>query len=94
VERLCDKLSIIRQGKTIEAGSLEEMRHLTRNTMVVQTKTPAGGLSAVKGVHDLQEKEGMMYFQVDGEELDNVIRYISPLGIVKLESAPVCVKLL
>lgn len=30
VEKLCDRVGIIRQGKIIETGSLRELRHLTR----------------------------------------------------------------
>src|SRR5699024_10981823 len=37
VERLCDKVSIIREGKIIETGSLDELRHLTRTILHVKT---------------------------------------------------------
>ena len=30
VDRLCNKISIIRQGKIIESGHLDELRHLTK----------------------------------------------------------------
>ena len=39
VEKLCEKVAIIREGKIIEAGSLQDMRHLTRNKMTIRTKT-------------------------------------------------------
>lgn len=42
----------------------------------------------VNGVHDIEEKDQALSFQIDTEELDNVIRYISQFGVVKLESAP------
>lgn len=88
VERLCDKVSIIRQGKIIEAGSLDEMRHLTRTGVTVQTKQAIDSLAGVKGVHDIQEKENAISFHVDTEELGNVIKFISKYDIIKLESAP------
>ena len=88
VEKLCDKVSIIREGKIIESGSLEDLRHLTRISMTIQTKNPIGNLNDIQGIHDIQERDNSIYFQVDSEELDNVIKYISPFGIVKLESAP------
>ena len=34
------------------------------------------------------EGDGGLSFQVDSEELDEVIRYISTFGIIKLNSAP------
>lgn len=88
VEKLCDKVSIIRQGKIIESGSLDELRHLTRNSMVIQTKKPIEALGELKGVHDLEARDNSIYFQIDTEELDNVIKYISQFGIIKLESSP------
>lgn len=88
VEKLCDKVSIIREGKIIESGSLEELRHLTRTSMMIQTREPIEALNEVKGIHDIEKRNNTLYFQVDSEELDNVIKYISPFGIIKLESAP------
>ncbi len=88
VEKLCDRVSIIRQGKIIESGSLEELRHLTRTSITLETKEPIKDLYNIQGIHDIEEKDNLIYFQIDTEELDNIIKYIAPFGIVKLESAP------
>ncbi|WP_404450589.1 ABC transporter ATP-binding protein [Virgibacillus necropolis] len=88
VEKLCDRVGIIRQGKIIETGTLSELRHLTRTNLLVETKQPMTSLSELKGVHDIEEKEQGLSFQVDTEEMDNVMKHISQYGIVKLESAP------
>ncbi|WP_102272655.1 ABC transporter ATP-binding protein [Cytobacillus massiliigabonensis] len=88
VERLCDKVGIIRQGKMIETGTLSELRHLTRTSLVVETKQPLTGLNELSGVHRVEKKERAFAFQVDAEELDNVIKYVSQFGILSLESAP------
>lgn len=88
VEKLCDKVSIICQGKIIESGSLEELRHLTRTSITIQTKEPIKNLNELKGIHDLEEKDDTIYFQVDTEELAHVMRYVSQFGVIKLESAP------
>jgi ABC-2 type transport system ATP-binding protein len=53
VEKLCDRVSIIRQGKIIESGSLSELRHLTRTQMLVDTKMPLTGLNELKGIHEI-----------------------------------------
>ena len=37
VEALCDRVTIIRSGRTVETGSLDEMRHLTRITIDADT---------------------------------------------------------
>ncbi|BAB04722.1 ABC transporter ATP-binding protein [Halalkalibacterium halodurans] len=88
VERLCDKVGIIRQGEMIETGTLDELRHLTRTTLVVKTKQPIPALQEQKGVHDLAEKNGGFSFQVDAESLDEVMKYVSQYGLITLESAP------
>lgn len=88
VERLCDKVGIIREGKIIETGTLNELRHITRTSLRVETRQPMPALSEVKGVHDLEQIDQGWSFQADSEELEHVIRYISQFGVVKLESAP------
>lgn len=88
VEKLCDKVSIIRDGKIIETGSLNELRHLTRTVLVVETKQPMPLLHEVAGVHDIETKCQTLTFHVDTEALDDVMKYISPFGIIKIESAP------
>ncbi|TWT02513.1 ABC transporter ATP-binding protein [Planomicrobium sp. CPCC 101079] len=88
VEKLCDKVAIIRQGKIIEKGTLHELRHLTGTILLVETRQPMPALSEMKGVRGIEEKGGALSFQVDTEELDNVIRYISGFGVVRMESSP------
>ncbi|MBY6053746.1 ABC transporter ATP-binding protein [Cytobacillus firmus] len=88
VEKLCDRVSIIRQGKIIESGTLSELRHLTRTQMLVDTKLPITGLNELQGIHDIQKSIHGMTFQVDTTEMDAVIKHISPFGIIRLESAP------
>jgi len=88
VEKLCDRVGIIREGKIIESGSLNELRHLTRLNLIVETKQPMPALHELKGVHDIKPKEQSLSFHVDLEELDAVMKYISQFGIVRLESTP------
>lgn len=88
VEKLCDRVGIIRQGQIIETGTLNELRHLTRTHILVDTKQPIASLKEFQGIHEIEETEQGMSFQVDTKELDAIIRHISQFGIVKLESAP------
>ena len=88
VEKLCDRVSIIRQGKIIESGTLAELRHLTRTQVIVETKEPITGLANFEGIHEVEENDLGISFQVDSDKLDMVIRHINSFGIVKLESAP------
>ncbi len=88
VEKLCDKVSIIRQGKIIESGSLSELRYLTRIQLVLETKEPLPDMRELKGVHDFEKDENEVRFQVDADQLDDIIRYVSSYGVVRLECAP------
>ncbi len=88
VEKLCNKVSIVRQGKIIESGSLDELRHLTSTSMMIQTKNPIENLGELSGVYDVEYKGGLLYFQVDAAHLDSVVKYISDYEILRLESAP------
>lgn len=88
VEQLCDRVGIIRQGQIIESGSLKELRHLTRMNFVLETREPITQLNELNGIYDIDEKNGSLFFQVDTEQLDFVIKHISQFGIIKLESTP------
>jgi len=88
VEKLCDSVGIIRNGRIIESGSLAELRHLTRTHLRVETREPPGGLKEMKGVHDFAVDGNAASFQVDAEELENVVAALARLGVVRLESAP------
>jgi ABC-2 type transport system ATP-binding protein len=88
VEKLCDKVSIIRLGKVVQSGTLVELRHLTRTTIEAETTEPAAGLDRLAGVHNLEVTDGRVRFAVDGEHLDEAIRALSQLGVRSLTSHP------
>jgi len=88
VEKLCDRIAIIREGVIVETGTLADMRHLTRLTMTIETEKPIEDLAGVKGVHGITEQKGGVSFQVDSNEIGGVIAYIGKYGVKKLESAP------
>jgi ABC-2 type transport system ATP-binding protein len=88
VEALCDRVSIIRRGRTVETGSLAELRHLTRTTITADTAQPATGLSELAGVHGVQVTDGRVRFDVDTVHLDAALRYLSEIGVRSLTSQP------
>lgn len=88
VEKLCDSVSIIRQGKIIETGTLTQLRHLTRTEVHVRTRQPIATLQDNPAVHDWQAMESGYRFAVDGDALDSVIAHLSGAGIESLECMP------
>ncbi|QFT89053.1 Daunorubicin/doxorubicin resistance ATP-binding protein DrrA [Bacillus sp. THAF10] len=88
VEQLCDRVGIIREGKIIETGTLQELRHLTRTNLLVETKTPLPDLTSFNGIHEIKQQDTALSIQVDSEALESVMKHISQYGITKLESSP------
>jgi ABC-2 type transport system ATP-binding protein len=88
VEVLADRISIIRLGKVVESGTLVELRHLTRTTVTAETAQPADDLAQLPGVHDFEATDGQVRFEVDGEQLDAVVRGLADLGVRSLVSHP------
>jgi ABC-2 type transport system ATP-binding protein len=88
IEALCDRVSIIRQGRTVESGTLADLRHLTRTSIAVETDQPLTGLDALAGVHDVVIEDHHARFDVDTAQLDAVVRRLAPLGVRSLTSTP------
>jgi len=65
-------VTIIRQGKTVETGTLTEMRHLTRISVEAELAAPAA-LDGLPGVHELTATGTTVRCQVDRAALDEVV---------------------
>ncbi|MFG3525651.1 ATP-binding cassette domain-containing protein [Streptomyces sp. NPDC047917] len=88
VETLCDRVSIIRQGRTVETGSLADMRHLTRTNISAELATAPDGLARLPGVHDLDVQGLRVTLQVDTDKLDAVLKSLTAAGVRTLTSTP------
>lgn len=88
VEELCDRVSIIKEGKIIESGTLEELRHLTRISITAETKETVASLAERSDVHQWKADGSKVRFYVDAEGLAPVMQELSAAGVVSLESRP------
>lgn len=88
VERLCDKVSIIRAGRTVESGTLADLRHLTRTSVSAELAEVPTGLDGLKGVHDLVVEGDRANFEVDTTELGSALEALGRFGIRSLTSQP------
>jgi ABC-2 type transport system ATP-binding protein len=88
VEQLCDTVTIIRSGRAVRSGRLEELRHLMRTTVKVRTRAGAEPLHSAPFVHDFSEGDGMVNFTVDRADLDRAMDLLSNLGILELSVFP------
>jgi ABC-2 type transport system ATP-binding protein len=88
VEALCDRVSIIRDGRTVEEGTLSELRHLTRTSISAETQRQIGGLDGLGGVHDAVIDGNHVNCEVDSAQLGPLMTYLVGFGIVALTSTP------
>ncbi|NUU24904.1 MAG: ABC transporter ATP-binding protein [Streptomycetaceae bacterium] len=88
VEALCDRVSIIRQGRTVETGTLSELRHLTRTSVTAELASPVDGLAGAPGVHDLEVQGDRVRLQVDSDRIGVVLEALGRSGIRSLTSSP------
>ena len=88
VEALCDKVSIIRAGATVQSGTLADLRHLTRTTVVAETTAPVEGLGSMSGVHHFDVHDDRVTFDVDSDHLDEAMQVLSRAGIRSLTAHP------
>ena len=88
VEALCDRISIIRSGRTVERGTLAELRHLTRTSITAELAAPPIGLDAIPGVHDLQIDGVRVRCAVEAAALDPLLRRLTSAGVRSLISQP------
>ena len=90
-EALADRVTIIRAGRTVETGTLADMRHLTRTTIDAELSGPfaADGLA---GVHDavVDKVDGgfRLRCEVDNVALNDVLGCLSSVGVRTLTCRP------
>lgn len=88
VEVLCDRVTIIRAGRTVESGSLADLRHLSRTSITAELTGDAGDLSRIPGVEDIELDDHTLRCQVDNEHLGELIRVLGDAGVRSLTSTP------
>ncbi|ABL81718.1 MULTISPECIES: ABC transporter ATP-binding protein [unclassified Nocardioides] len=81
VEVLCDRVTIIRDGRAVESGTLTELRHLTRTSVTAEVTGPAQDLGTLAGVHDLHIDGTRVRFGVDGAGLPDVLSFLGSAGV-------------
>ncbi|MFG2447383.1 ATP-binding cassette domain-containing protein [Nocardia fluminea] len=86
VEALCDRVSIVRNGHTVDSGSLAELRHLQTTSINVETDRPATALAAVPGVRGLTVDGHHARFDVETVHFDGVLRALADLGVLAMTS--------
>jgi ABC-2 type transport system ATP-binding protein len=88
VEALCDRISIVRDGRIVESGTMAELRHLKRTTVEVELAGNADQLVGVAGVHELVVEGRRVHFTVDPDAMDAVLGRLTAIGVRTLTATP------
>jgi len=88
VEALCDRVSIVRKGQTVESGTLPELRHLTRTTITAELTEDPASFAATPGIHAFHLSDHRVDFEVDSDRMADVVRSLAPFGVQSLVSHP------
>jgi ABC-2 type transport system ATP-binding protein len=86
-EALSDRVTIIRESRAVETGTLAEMRHLRRESVDAQLAGPVS-LDGVAGVYDLDVAGNRVHCQVDHAALNDVLSRLTAVGVRSLECRP------
>jgi ABC-2 type transport system ATP-binding protein len=88
VEALCDRVSIIRQGVVVESGTMAQLRHLTRTSVVAEVEMVPAGLDHLPGVHDVLVDGGRVTASVESHGLSPLMASLGSGGLTSLTTAP------
>jgi ABC-2 type transport system ATP-binding protein len=88
VEALCDRVTIIRAGRTVDSGALADLRHLSRTSVRAELTRPPAGLDQLPGLHDLDIEGTRVSCQADNSALDGLLKRLTGAGVRSLVSQP------
>jgi ABC-2 type transport system ATP-binding protein len=88
VERLADRVTIIRAGRAVESGTLAELRHLRRSKVVAEVSGPVPDLTGVAGVSDVRVDGSTVSCSVEPDAMAAVLGALTAAGVRSLTSAP------
>jgi ABC-2 type transport system ATP-binding protein len=88
VEQLCDRVTIIRDGRVVESGSLAELRHLSRTSLRVSGIADVAALRALAGVHAVVVAGDTVEFEADADAIPAVLAAVAGQGAYAVTAAP------
>jgi len=86
-EALADRVTIIRAGRSVETGTLADLRHLTRTTIDAELDGPIAA-DSLPGVHDAVIDGTKLRCEVDNAALTEILRRLAATGVRTLTCRP------
>ncbi|MFI8568235.1 ATP-binding cassette domain-containing protein [Rhodococcus sp. NPDC078407] len=87
VDALCSSVTIVKDGRTVDTGTLASMRHLTRTTLSVTVDRAPDDLHTVTGVSAVSVDGSTITCTVENEALPSVLRVLADAGVRSLVSS-------
>jgi ABC-2 type transport system ATP-binding protein len=87
-EALSDRVTIIRNGRAMESGSLQQLRHLSRSRVDARVAAVPQGLAGLPGIHGLEVNERRVTCEVSDEGMGPLMAALSAAGLQSLTSQP------
>ncbi|QKG20142.1 ABC transporter ATP-binding protein [Actinomadura verrucosospora] len=86
VEALCNRITIIREGRTVETGSIQDMHHLSRTSITARLtgEVPRD----LPGAHEVHVADGQIRCEVDTDRLNEVLGRLIAVGVQNLVAQP------
>lgn len=92
VEQLCEATTIIRAGRTVQSGTLKELRHLARTHITARTMFAPDPLADTRGVTSVIVEEGTSGFHIqcdaEPEALATVTAVLSRACVQEMTCTP------
>lgn len=84
VEELCDRVAVLREGKMIEIGTLDELRHLSALTVEATFKDTPPNVKGIKNVSNVEVRGHFLRCNVQGsvDELLSVLAKAKPISLL------------
>lgn len=84
VESLCDSISIIKYGKIIESGKLNDIKHLNTSNFIIETQKPV--IKLLTPVKNISIIGNRLELSVDKENIGLLINELNSYNIKSIES--------
>lgn len=91
VEALASRVTIIRRGRAVSTGTLDDLRGLTRTSVAARLADTDGAVRALDGVDGVQHvrvDDGRLTCAVDGPALDRALAVLAAHGVRTLTAHP------
>jgi len=88
VEALCDRVSILRQGRVVQRGTLDELRRVTRTNVVATLERMPTDIAGWPGVHDPLVHGNRLRCDVETPALSAFMGRLTACGILSLVTQP------